>query len=161
MQDIVRIRIDERLIHGQVATMWQSALSYTRIIIIDDAIAADDKQKTLVRLSCPFGVSLSIIPVEKAAENLKGNKYDGQRIMIIAKGPRPLLALYKAGFKFESITVGNMSGGENKKRLNKSISVTPDDVVIFKELDNLGVKLIVQMVPAEKPSPFMPLLTQV
>jgi PTS system mannose-specific IIB component len=129
-------------------------------MIIDDAIAIDEKQKSLVKISCPFGVNLSMISTEKAMENLLGNKYDGQRVMIITKRPKPLLDVYKGGFKFDSITVGNMSSGENKKRLNKSISVTPEDAADFKELNSLGVKLIVQMVPAEKPSPFMPLLEQ-
>jgi len=77
MQEIVNIRIDERLIHGQVAAFWTNTLKATRIMVIDDSASRDDVQKMALKMACPAGVKLSILSIEKAVENLQANKYDG------------------------------------------------------------------------------------
>ena len=61
------IRIDDRLIHGQVATRWSTGLKVNRIMVIDDAVAANDNEKAILRMAAPAGVNTSILPLEKAA----------------------------------------------------------------------------------------------
>ena len=83
MKGFVHIRIDDRLIHGQVATRWSTGLKVNRIMVIDDAVAANDNEKAILRMAAPAGVNTSILPLEKAVANIKNGNYDGQRVMLI------------------------------------------------------------------------------
>ena len=80
MKGFVHIRIDDRLIHGQVATRWSTGLKVNRIMVIDDAVAANDNEKAILRMAAPAGVNTSILPLEKAVANIKNGNYDGQRV---------------------------------------------------------------------------------
>lgn len=80
MKGFVNIRIDDRLIHGQVATRWSTGLRATRIMVIDNDVANDDVQKSVLRMAAPSGISTSIITEEKAITNIKAGKYENQRV---------------------------------------------------------------------------------
>lgn len=83
---ILNIRIDERLIHGQVATVWTNQLNITRILVIDDLAAVDDIQKIALKMACPSSSRLSILNAERAVQRLNENAYDKDRLMIIMRG---------------------------------------------------------------------------
>lgn len=89
---IIATRIDCRLIHGQVANLWTTKLNISRIMVIDDAVAQNDIEKQGLKLACPPGVKLSILPIDKAANNIKEGKYDTQRLLIVARRPENFLA---------------------------------------------------------------------
>ncbi len=156
---VCAIRIDERLIHGQVATLWQGSWNCNRIMVIDAKSANDPILKSVLKIACPTGVKLSVLEAEKAAANLLSGKYGRERITIVTKTPGCLCQLIDNGYKLEcDVTVGNMSNGAGKKRVNKNICVNEEDVKNFHRLNNEGYKLYSQMVPSETPSPFMPML---
>lgn len=158
MQKIVNVRIDERLIHGQVAALWKGSLGATRIMVIDNDTVKNDLQKKLLKMACPNGTKLSILSTQKAAENLNSEKYDGDRIFIVLKGPETILELREKGYIIEKATVGNMSGGSNTKHIRRSISITEEDEAAFKKLNDMGVQFVAQMTPTEEPVDFMKLL---
>jgi mannose PTS system EIIAB component len=147
MQTVVNIRVDERLIHGQVAIVWTHVLEATRIMVVDDQIVTDELQKPLLKMACPSGVKLSILSAEKAAENLLASKYDGDKIFMVVKRPETLIQLWDAGFHMESVNIGNMSGGNNTRQLKKAVCVTEKNIETFKELDRRKVKMNAQMIP--------------
>ena len=156
---VVAIRIDERLIHGQVATLWQGSWNCHRIMVVDEKSANDPMLKSILKIACPTGVRLSVLEPAVASANLQSGKYGKERITIVTKTPRCLLEIVKGGYQLEAaVTVGNMSNGPDKKRVTKTVCVTNQDIADFHELEKLGVKLVKQMVPSEAPSDFMPLL---
>ena len=142
--EIANIRIDERLIHGQVAAIWSKALNLTRIMVIDEDAVKNPTQKSVLKMACPAGCKLSILSVESAAANLAVRKYEGDRI-----SPATLRALYDAGYHFDSVNVGNMAKKDNSTQIGKSVCVTPQDVEDFRYLDGKGVSFGMQRVPTE------------
>ncbi len=158
MQKIVNVRIDERLIHGQVAALWKGTLNATRIMVIDNEAVKNDLQKKLLKMACPTGTKLSILSTEKASENLSAEKYGDDRIFIIVKGPETILDLWKKGCRLEQVTVGNMSGGKNTRIIRKSVSIDKTDEDNFKLLSSYGVHFTAQMIPTEEAVDFMALL---
>ncbi len=154
------VRIDERLIHGQVATMWTRKLNITRIMIIDDGIISSDIQKMTLKTAVPKGVHLSILSIEGAAKRIKSGKYYGQNIFMIVKNPNVLMNLVKLGVKVPQINVGNMSMKTNAVQIAKSVAVTAEDISAFKYLDQNGCRLYHQMVPNDNPVDFMQLLSR-
>ncbi|MDD2592462.1 MAG: PTS sugar transporter subunit IIB [Erysipelotrichaceae bacterium] len=158
MQTICDVRIDERLIHGQVATLWQGLWRCSRIVVIDNESATNEMFKSILKISCPPGVKLSVLTVEKAAKNLSDEKYLNDRITVVTKVPKNLVELYQFGFKINEVTVGNMSNAPHKTVVTPTVSVSDEDVKYFHDLDNLNVALYSQMVPSSDRLEFMPLL---
>ncbi|MDO4670875.1 MAG: PTS sugar transporter subunit IIB [Aerococcus sp.] len=155
---IIGVRIDGRLIHGQVANLWASSVNVGRFMVVDDDVAQNDVEKSGLKLATPAGVKLSVLPVEKAANNILSGKYDSQRLFIIAKRPQPLLELVEKGVPLKEINVGNMSRTDETRSLTKSINVTDADIETFKQLEEKGVHLVNQMVPTDPQHEFKELL---
>lgn len=146
---IIHVRIDDRLIHGQVAAFWCNTLKAQRIMVANDLVAADELQKSVLRMVAPPGVATSIITKDRAAENIKAGKYDQERVMLILKNPGDALYLINLGVEIKSINVGNMAHKENTVQIKRSINVTREDIENFKKLNADGVELTSIMVPDE------------
>lgn len=155
MQDVVNVRIDERLIHGQVAAMWTNVLRATRIMVIDDLASTDEIQKMALKMACPAGIKLSILNCDKAVANLSANKYDGDRIFIVIKGPETILKMVEGGWKFTEVNVGNMSSGFGTTQVGRSVNVTEEDIKNFNDLAERGIVFYSQMVPNYERIDFM------
>ena len=157
---IIGVRIDGRLIHGQVANLWTTKLQVSRIMVVDDEVSKNDIEKSGLKLATPAGVKLSVLPHEKAAANILAGKYDSQRLFIVAKKPHYLLELVKAGVEIKEINVGNMSQTDQTRSITRSINVVDQDVEEFNALNDKGVHLIAQMTPSDPAEDFMSLLNK-
>lgn len=151
---IVGVRIDFRLIHGQVANLWANAKQISRFMVVDDQLATDDMQKQVLRMACPAAVKLSVLPLEKASANIQAGKYDAQRLFILAKKPETLLRLIESGVQLPEINVGNMSSLNEVKRVGLNIGMDEGDIEAFKKLQEKGIRMYAQMVPSDTPSDF-------
>ncbi|WP_308557568.1 PTS sugar transporter subunit IIB [uncultured Lactobacillus sp.] len=152
------VRIDERLIHGQVATMWTNALKLTRIMVVGDDIVKNDVLKTGLKTACPHGVHLSILTAHGAARRINSGKYVGQTVLLLVKNPAVLRQLVDFDVKLPEINVGNMSTKPNSRQVAKSVAVTDKDVKDFKYLDEKGCHIYHQMVPSESKEDFMEMI---
>ncbi|EHC9962930.1 PTS sugar transporter subunit IIB [Staphylococcus pseudintermedius] len=157
---IIGSRIDGRLIHGQVANLWATKLNIGRFIVIDNEVAQSDIDKQALKLATPAGIKLSVLPVEKAANNINNGKYDSQRVMVIAKRPDRFVELVNNGVKIEELNVGNMSQTNETRSVTNSININDEDVNNFKLLQEKGVNIISQMVPNDKSVDFMSLIKE-
>ena len=156
---IVHVRIDDRLIHGQVATMWTNQLQATRIMVIDDKAASDETLKTSLKIATPIGVSLSILTAERAAERILSNAYQGQRVLVIVRSPEVLLQLLGKGLKFDiPVNVGNLYDTKEKIVVANSIYVNRKQIKAFLDLHEQGVAFTKQLVPSHVCEDFIPLL---
>lgn len=145
---IVHVRIDDRLIHGQVATMWTNNLSVTRIMVVDDEAAVDDVLKMSLKLACPNNVALSVLPVNKAAERINAGAYEGQRVFLIIKSPDTLIRLVESHVKIDQVNVGNLTYSEGKTKIANTVAVTQEEVAGFRKLHRMNVKLTLQLIPS-------------
>lgn len=155
---ISAVRIDGRLIHGQVANLWTTKLGVTRIMVIDDKVAASDIEKSGLKLARPAGIDLSVLSEKVAADHIKRGGYDSQKVFIVVKRPQVLLDLVNDGVKLETINVGNMSQTDETTQITNSINVVQDDVDAFKALHEKGIKITQQMVPGDQANDFMAIL---
>lgn len=144
---IVHVRIDDRMIHGQVAAYWSNVLKISRIMVANDAVAADSLQKSVLRMAAPAGVHTSLISKEVAATNIKAGKYDAERVLLILKNPKDALDLINLGVEIKAINVGNMAHKDGTLSVKKSVNLMPEDIDAFRELDSKGVELTAIMIP--------------
>jgi PTS system mannose-specific IIB component len=155
---IVEVRIDDRLIHGQVCGYWIPHYSVDKIVVADDKICNDEMRKTVLKFGCPGKVKLSILSSDLAADKLKRNLDKGSRVMILCESPAPLRKMVELGYSISKITVGNMSNKPGTEHVKGTVYVSNQDKEDFIYLAEQGVKLFAQMVPNEQPLEFYPLI---
>lgn len=146
---IKHMRVDERLIHGQVASIWTNFLGCDRIIVANDAAPKSEMQIAALKLACPTGVKLSILSVDKAATNILAGKYDADKVFLITRNVPDSKRLLDAGVKLPGVNVGNLAHQEGLRKIKKSVSLSESDIEIIRAIIASGVKVTAQMIPDE------------
>lgn len=159
--NIVGVRIDGRLVHGQVANLWTPKLQVDRIIVIDEAASTDDIQKSGLRMATPMTTRLSVLNYKVAADHIKNERYGKQRVFLVAKKPQEYLKLLDESVELASINVGTMSQTPTTKAVTKQINVEQEDIEVFNKIAEKGVELTAQLTPSDESHDFMKLLAAV
>ena len=146
---IKHFRIDERLIHGQVATVWVNQLGCSRIIVANDLAVKDELTITALKLACPTAVKLSVLSTARAVQNVKDGKYDKDKVFFITKDVKDCKRVLDLGLEVDTVNVGNASFKEGKKKVKKSVNLFEDEIEIIKEIIASGVNVTAQMLPNE------------
>ncbi|MGN0372360.1 MAG: PTS system mannose/fructose/N-acetylgalactosamine-transporter subunit IIB [Enterocloster sp.] len=149
---IVLARIDNRLLHGIVATQWAGRSGAQRIMIIDDTVANNELTKASMKLARPTGMAISIITEETALKNFQAGKYNDHTVFVIVKKPETLVHLAEAGVKIPELVVGGTvkpAEGEKAVKLTQRAYANDDDIAAYRKLKAAGTKLYAQYVPAD------------
>src|ERR1700754_555985 len=104
---VKHMRIDNRLIHGQVTVAWVGAIGANHLIVANDDVAADEFQRVLLPQAAR-GVRTSILTVEDTLARC-ANLADGENVMILAKFPTDALRLLEGGLTVAEVNVGNQA----------------------------------------------------
>lgn len=152
---IIHVRIDDRLVHGQVAMIWTHSLGATRIMVVDDEASRSDLIKMSLKLATPNGISLSVLTVQKAAERITQGVYEGQRVLLIIKNPGRLLDLIHLGVNLSEVNLGNLSSKPSEVILSERLSLSSKDVADCKALMSKGVLLTKRLLPSDESTAIM------
>ncbi|MBP1044767.1 PTS sugar transporter subunit IIB [Enterococcus sp. BWM-S5] len=142
-------RIDDRLIHGQVATVWAKEAGAQRIIVVSKEVNEDMIRKTLVKQAAPPGIKVNIVDVEKAVKVFNNPKYAADTVFYLFTNPTEVLELVQAGVPLSSINIGGMQFKTGKVQITKAISVNDQDIQAFRELKKQGVELDCRVVATD------------
>ncbi|WP_035294935.1 mannose/fructose/sorbose PTS transporter subunit IIB [Clostridium sp. KNHs214] len=156
--NIVLARIDDRLIHGQVATIWTKETKCTRIIVCNDDVANDDIRKTLLTQVAPPGIKAHVVDLAKAVRVYNNPKYENDKVMFLFTNPSDVLTLVENGVDIKSVNIGGMSFKEGKKKITGAVSVDDKDIEAFKKLSEKGIELEIRKVAADSKADIMPLI---
>ncbi|MBO0480605.1 PTS N-acetylgalactosamine transporter subunit IIB [Vagococcus fluvialis] len=147
MANILLTRIDNRLIHGQVATQWTGSIGANLILVANDKVAGDKVRQGLMDMAAPNGVATRYFSLQKTIEIIH-KAADRQKIFIVVETPEDVLALVEGGVDIKKVNIGNMHMSEGKRQVATSVAVDDKDVAAFKKLEEKGVKLEIQRVPS-------------
>lgn len=146
---IVLARIDDRLIHGQVATRWTKETNVSRIIVVSDEIARDTVRSTLLKQVAPPGVSAHVVDIAKAIRVYNNPEYAGERVMLLFNNPTDVLRLVEADVEIKSVNIGGMAFRDGRTQVNNAVSVGPEDIAAFEKLNARGLELEVRKVATD------------
>ena len=149
MGKISLIRIDDRLIHGQVTTAWLRVYNAKTIIIANERVATSPVYKSIFSVATVPGKKILLMPPVEAADFIaKSGPEDS--FFIITPTPLDVVVLMDQGLDVKKINVGGLQGRPNTKKLAKVVYATPEEEQAFKELKSRGVEMEVQMVPTDR-----------
>ena len=157
---VKHLRIDNRLVHGQVVVTWLQAERADTIVVANDGIAADDFQKTMLLAVKPPSVNELILSVDEALAFVKDPANAARQVFLLVKDPVDALRLHRGGVGVKTMNVGNMAFASGSKRVTRTVFVTPRDVEAFTALSDEGVELTARMMPTEGRNDFMKMLRE-
>lgn len=151
-------RIDDRLIHGQVATRWTKESRVSRIVVVSDEVSKDSVRSTMLKSVAPPGVTAHVVDVEKMIRVYNNPEYAGERMMLLFTNPMDVVRLSDAGVDFKSINIGGMAFKEGKKMITSAVAVDDKDIEAFKQLNAKNIELDVRKVSNDSRQYMMDLL---
>lgn len=146
---IKMIRVDYRLLHGQVAVSWTSMLGADCLLLVSNTLKKDPLRMQSLRLAKPEGVKVVVKNLEEAASALQSHVTDKYHLFIICE-TIDLAAKIAEVAGIKSINLGNVPFTEGKKQISKSIFINEAEENELRKLLEDGYDLFIQMVPAEK-----------
>lgn len=153
-------RIDDRLIHGQVATRWTKETNVNRIIVVSDEVAADKMRSTLLKQVAPPGVTAHVVDVEKAIRVYDNPKYAKDRVMLLFTNPTDVVRVVEGGVDIKSVNIGGMAFRQGKTQVNNAVSVDEKDIEAFNKLNARGIELEVRKVSSDSRLKMMDLISK-
>jgi len=147
---VALVRIDDRYIHGQIATMWTRALSIGHIYVLNDSVAKDEVTRAVLEMAVPQGVRLTITDVESGTRELVQCSATPGNIMVLFGNPQDVLRAVQGGFKFPKLNVGFMRHSPGKDGIGYQVYVNQVDIDALLAIHEQGVPIEMQRVPTEK-----------
>jgi mannose/fructose/N-acetylgalactosamine-specific phosphotransferase system component IIB len=148
------VRVDDRLLHGQVIVGWGHQFELNRLIVASDRIKQDQAYVAAVRSLVPTEIEASVETLQSAADQWRDKSLSESRAMIVLESTGDALKLMTAGAPLKQITLGGLHFREESEELLPYIYLSRWDRVALKELMDHGVRIVCQDLPASKPVPY-------
>ncbi len=152
------MRVDDRLLHGQVAFLWTKTLSIQKIIIANDNVAHDEFLKMTLGMSKPMGVELMILDVKDAIRQINIEETNSAHVLVVVNNMQDAKNIIDASTTINSLNLGQLRERPNSTRYSTSVTLTPEDVAIAKELIAKNVEVYIRTTPDDKKSQLNKLL---
>ncbi len=144
---LVLVRVDCRLIHGQVLEAWLPFTKADCLVVANDQSAEDSLQRTIMKMAVPPDVEVAILSVQEAARHLSSGRWADKRVLLLMADLKDALASYRAGVHFDRLNLGNTICSPGKVTVNPSVSLDNADLEILEEFQAGGTKIDVRPVP--------------
>lgn len=141
------VRVDSRLLHGQVATAWTRSVNPDRIIVVSDNVAKDKLRKNMIVEATPPGVKANVIPIDKMIEVAKDPRFGATKALVLFETPEDALRAIQGGVDIKTLNIGSMAHSAGKVAVSKVLSLGKEDVETFDKLKQAGIKFDVRKVP--------------
>ena len=158
IKELGLVRIDDRLIHGQVIAVWCNHRRFTRIIIVDDGVAADSFMQEVLSLAAPPGLQVDTFSIEDGIKVLNKDTSSWETTMVLLKSPLAAKQLYDGGLEYRALNIGGISSGPGRKNIFKNITASEEEIAILEYLMGKGVDVTLLTVPGEKSKKFSDLV---
>jgi PTS system mannose-specific IIB component len=149
--DIALVRVDNRLVHGQILEAWVPFIEAKCIIVVDDNSSCDFFCETVIRMAVPSEIEVNICSVEDFAANYVYAQGNGKKTIVLFSNIADALKAYHLGFHFEKLNIGNIHHEDYKVCCAPSVFLCETEIQdVFKLLEDEGVAVELKRVPREK-----------
>lgn len=149
MAEIKLVRIDFRLIHGQVITKWFKQSLANEILIIDDDLSQDEFMASIYTMSAPPGASVNVYSVETAVTKWKENGLGDGKLFILFKNVEQIYKAMNLGFPLQEVQIGGLGSAPGRKVVFGPITMDDKDAKMLKEMEDKGIYVYLHQVPEE------------
>lgn len=136
---LVQLRVDDRLIHGQVAVVWTKELNTPLMVVANDHAAKDKVMQMTLKMAVPDGMKLLIRSVDDAIRIFNDPRGKDKRIFCICNCVSDANKIAQNVKDIEAVNVANAgrfdkSDPKSKVEVFHSVQLNPDELKAAKEL---------------------------
>lgn len=146
------VRVDNRLIHGQVVEAWVPKLRATRMVVADDEASRSPLVRAAMGLAVPPSVEVRIQSLDEV--DYAGLFEDPSRTLLLIREVAGVLAAEGDGLRLTHLNLGNIHYGPGRRKVSASVFLSKEELVQLKALVEKGVKVEARSVPTEAPVEF-------
>jgi PTS system mannose-specific IIB component len=150
LTDTPLVRVDNRLVHGQILEAWVPYLKASCIVIVDDDVASDFFRETVIRMAVPRDVRVVISNLADFAENHRRYCSRESKTIVLFSRMADALSAYRSGYAFKTLNIGNIYSDSCKVCCTPSVQLSDQDLQDIGELRKMGVRMELRRVPREK-----------
>lgn len=145
------MRVDNRLIHGQILEAWIPFLKISSIFVVDDEVASDLFRETVIRMAVPSGIKVIICSVSEFAQKYPFHRGSAPKSIVLFSKITDAWKAHCLGFHFDYLNIGNVYNEDCKICCTPAVLLSDGDIQNINHLRDAGVKIELQRVPREKP----------
>ncbi len=136
------VRVDDRLIHGQIVESWIPNLDIAEVVVVSDELVSDDTRCAIMRFATPDDIDLKIMSVEDAIKYSPAALKSEINILVLFQGLKQVIQLLDGGIKISELNIGGMhySAGKNQS-IGRAIFLSKEDRDYFKDIFSRGIKI--------------------
>ena len=147
---ITLLRVDHRLLHGQVAFSWTQYVGADSILIANDSVPEDELRKTTIKLAKPPSVKLVIKNINDSIEAITSGVTDKYNLFIVVESVNDAWRIASAVEEIKSINLGGIKAKEGSKNISKAINLLPEEIEQLQQLVGKGVEVEIRQVPNDR-----------
>lgn len=148
MKNIVLARVDDRLIHTEILTLWVPEVRANRIIIVDDTVAKDKFRSKVIKEMAPEGLVIHVYGIDRAEEKLKeAPSFEGERVIVLAESPLVFEELMKRGIRINQLNIGGMGIRGERKAVARRVACDAMEMESIHDMIRNHVHVYFQTVP--------------
>lgn len=141
------VRIDNRLLHGQVVQFWIPHLEIDHLVIADDDVASNQAMLAVYRMALPERVDLEVVPIAALPSTLE--RAEGRSTMVLISDVEGASRAREHGFEFARLTLGNVHSLPSRERVTDSVFLARDELAALAAMRDHGVVIEIQTFPGE------------
>lgn len=145
------VRVDDRLVHGQITVGWVPYLRADRIVVVNDRLAADAVLSMILKAGATAGVRIDVLAVADTAALYRDGALDGGRVILLFESLQDVREAVEGGLRFSSLNLGGLRGGGEGVKVADAVFLTPGDRAILRELRVKGIAVEVRLMPQDRP----------
>ena len=146
---VTLLRVDDRLIHGQVTEGWVPHLQVDLVVVVSDAAASDEVASALMKMALPPTVGLLISSVADAVAALSAPQMAKRSALVLVPGPAEALALVEGGLKIDRVNIGGLHFTVGKVQLGRALFLDEKDKDALRAIAKRGVRLEGRPLPTD------------
>jgi len=159
--NVVLVRVDNRLIHGQILEAWVPFLQAEGIVVADDGVASDFFRETVIRMAVPREIEVIVCSVADLSKNFPGAQSEGPRSIVLFGDAGAALRAHQGGFRFERLNLGNIYSEECVVSCTPSVQLDRKELDYVLSLLRAGVAIDLRRVPTDNPPDLQSILRKV
>lgn len=138
------VRIDNRLIHGQIIETWLPYTGVKTLIVANNQLAADIMQQQIMSLAIPANIKSRFVSIEDVFDEIKRTNTP---FMVLFHNCADARQAYEKGFSFEILNIGNVHYSPGKRQVSPSVALSDEDEGCLRFLSKHGIELDFRCVP--------------
>jgi PTS system mannose-specific IIB component/fructoselysine and glucoselysine-specific PTS system IIB component len=147
------VRLDDRLVHGQVVVGWGQALALQLIVLVDDQVRESDWEQELYRMGVPPEIDLKFVSVREAIDAVPEWVRSPRKILVLTGNIGSLVRLVEGAPAIRRVNLGGLHQQDNRCQRLRYLFLSDSEISQLRQLSERGIEVTAQDVPTAAPIP--------